>query len=44
MNKFFKMLEDLWVAVAFAESGIYESAVMQDPQPTCPDTVSVPAV
>lgn len=24
MKKFFIMLEDIWVAVAFAESGIYE--------------------
>lgn len=43
MKKLFKMLEDIWVAVAFAESGIYESSVKPDPRPNCPDTVSVPA-
>lgn len=41
MKKLFTLLEDLWVVIAFAEEGIYESAVMQNPQPTGPDTVSV---
>jgi hypothetical protein len=44
MKKLFKMLEDLWVAIAFAEEGIYESSVMSDPHPRCPDSVSVLAV
>jgi len=29
MKKFFSMFEDLWVAVAFAESGCYESDEVQ---------------
>jgi hypothetical protein len=39
MKKFIAMLEDLWVAIAFAESGVYEPAVKQELQPRCQDTV-----
>lgn len=39
MKKFAKMFEDLWVAVAFAEEGIYEAAVLTEPRPVCTDTV-----
>jgi len=41
MKKFIQMLEDLWVAVAFAEAGVYEPAVMQDLQPRCQDTLRI---
>jgi len=33
MKKFAMMLEDLWVAVAFAEAGVYEAVVARDLQP-----------
>jgi hypothetical protein len=39
MKKFIEMLEDLWVAVAFAEAGVYEPAVKQELHPRCQDTV-----
>jgi hypothetical protein len=32
MKKFFQMVEDLWVAVAFAEAGEYESLRIQKEQ------------
>lgn len=41
MNKFIAKLEDLWVAVAFAESGVYEPEVMHDSQPLLQDFVRV---
>jgi hypothetical protein len=41
MKKFITMIEDLWVAVAFAEAGIYEPAVMHDSQPMCHDSVRI---
>jgi len=42
MKKFFAMLEDLWVAVAFTEAGVaYEPAVVRDLQPRCQDTVPI---
>ena len=41
MKKFIQLLEDLWVAVAFAEAGAYEPAVMQDLQPRCQDTLRI---
>ncbi len=43
MKKLFSMLENLWVAVTFAESGIYELAVVQDPIPQGHNTVDVHA-
>jgi len=44
MKKFFTMLEDLWVAVAFAEAGIYEQPVKKnDLQPRCHDAVRMHA-
>jgi hypothetical protein len=39
MKKFAKMFEDLWVAVAFAEEGIYEAAAISEAQPRCSDSV-----
>jgi hypothetical protein len=41
MKKFIALLEDLWVAVAFAESGIYEPGIVRDLQPRCQDTVRI---
>jgi hypothetical protein len=40
MKKCTAMLEDLWVAVAFAEAGVsYEPAIVQELQPRCQDAV-----
>jgi hypothetical protein len=41
MKKFITMIEDLWVAVAFAEAGVYEPAVIHESQPICHDSVSI---
>jgi hypothetical protein len=42
MKKFIAMLEDLWVAVAFAEAGVsYETTVVQELQPRCQESVRV---
>ena len=43
MKKFIAMLEDLWVAVAFAEAGVsYETTVVQELQPPrCQESVRV---
>jgi hypothetical protein len=30
MKKFFSMLEEIWVAVAFAEEGVYETEWLTD--------------
>ena len=43
MKKFMTMFEDLWVAIAFAEAGMYEPAVMHDSQPICHDSVRIHA-
>ena len=43
MKKFFAMLEDLWVAVAFAEAGIYEPIKKVEIQPRCHDAVRMHA-
>jgi hypothetical protein len=43
MKKFFTILEDLWVTVAFAEAGVYEPAAVQKLQPCCQDTVRMHA-
>jgi hypothetical protein len=39
MNKFITMLEDLWVAIAFAEAGIYNGAEPDDHLPLYHDLV-----
>jgi hypothetical protein len=41
MKKFITIIEDLWVAIAFAEAGIYEPAVMHNSQPICHDSVLI---
>ena len=41
MKKFISMFEDIWVAVAFAEAGIYEPAAVQDLQPHCQETLRI---
>ena len=41
MKKFLAMLEDLWVAIAFAEAGAYEPAIVQDLQSPCQDTLHI---
>lgn len=42
MKKFMAMLEDLWVAVAFAEAGVsYEPAVVLKLRPLCHDTARI---
>jgi hypothetical protein len=41
MKKFITMIEDLSVAIAFAEAGIYKPAVMQYSQPICHDSVRI---
>jgi hypothetical protein len=42
MKQFMTMLEELGVAVAFAEAGVaFESAVVHDLQPHCQDTVRI---
>jgi hypothetical protein len=44
MKKFLAMLEDLWVAIAFAEDGVtYEPVVETDLQPHCQDSVHIHA-
>ncbi len=43
MKKFIAMLEDLWVAITFAEAGVYEPVAVQDLQPRCQDTVNIQA-
>jgi hypothetical protein len=45
MKKFIALLEDLWVAVTFAEAGVvYAPAQVQDLQPRCQDTVRIHTV
>ena len=40
MKKLAKKFEDLWVAIAFAEEGIFEPAVViSEAQPRCSDSV-----
>jgi len=39
MKKFALMFEDLWVAVTFAEAGIFEAVVISEPQPHLNDAV-----
>jgi hypothetical protein len=40
MKKFALMLEDLWVAVAFAEEGIYEAPVSPEQRPCIADPLN----
>jgi hypothetical protein len=44
MKKLFIMFEDLWVAVAFAEAGEYESLRTGNVQPEYRETVRLHAV
>lgn len=41
MKKFISMLEDIWVAVAFAEAGVYEPAFVRDLQPRYHDSLRI---
>jgi hypothetical protein len=43
MKKFAMLLEDLWVAVAFAEAGIYEAPVSLEQQPRIVEPVRIHA-
>ena len=43
MKKILAMFEDLWVAVAFAEAGMYEPAKKYDLPPLCLDAVRMHA-
>jgi len=43
MKNFTTMLEDLWVAITFAEAGVSETVFMNS-DPRVPEQVSVPAV
>lgn len=43
MKKFFQALEDLWVAAAFAEAGVYES-LAKKPQPLYKEAAELRAV
>ena len=43
MKKFFAYVEDLWVAVTFAEAGEYESTLTEKIDITCPENESVHA-
>jgi len=38
MKKFFIMLEEIWVAVAFAEEGVYETALLNETQSAIRET------
>jgi hypothetical protein len=42
MKKFIAMLEDLWVAVTFAEAGVtYGPTEVRDMLPRCQDTAGI---
>ncbi len=43
MNKLIEKLEDLWVAIAFAEAGVYELADVHELQPSCQETARIHA-
>jgi len=43
MKKFAMMLEDLWVAVAFAEEGIYETPLSLEQQPRIAELIRIHA-
>jgi len=43
MKKFAMMFEDLWVAIAFAEEGIYEAPVLHERQPRIVEPVRIHA-
>ena len=44
MKKFATMLEDLWVAIAFAEEGIYEAQPSLKQQPRIVEPIRIHAV
>ena len=44
MKKFAMMLEDLWVAIAFAEEGIYEAPLSLEQRPRIIEPVRIHAV
>ena len=43
MKKFTMMFEDLWVAIAFAEEGIYEAPVSLEQQPRIIEPIRIHA-
>lgn len=43
MKKLIELIEDLWVAIAFAEAGIYEPADVHELQPRHQETVRIHA-
>ena len=43
MKKLAMMLEDLWVAVAFTEAGIYEAPVSLEQQPRIAEPIRIHA-
>lgn len=44
MKKFFLMLEEIWVAAAFAEEGAYEALYPEKPRARAEESVSLRAV
>ena len=44
MKKFAMMFEDLWVAIAFAEAGIYDASLSSEQQPRIVEPVRIHAV
>jgi hypothetical protein len=44
MKKFFSHFEDLWVAVAFAEAGEYDSLQEKGTQPRCSESIRMQAI
>jgi hypothetical protein len=43
MKKFAMMFEDLWVAIAFAEEGIYETPALLEQRPRIVEPVRIHA-
>jgi len=43
MKKFAMMFEDLWVAIAFAEEGIYENPALLEQRPRIVEPVRIHA-
>jgi hypothetical protein len=43
MKRLFLLFEDLWVAVAFAEAGAYETLRIEKPRPLYRETISMRA-
>jgi len=44
MKKFFLLLEEVWVAAAFAEEGAYEALSVEKPRTRAQETASLRAV